>query len=144
MRINGEWYLCDDGVVRPVIRAEILARDGSWKRALMLVDIGADRTVLAATVASLLGLDGTPGGPGIAGVGGPADSLEYETVLRLTDDKRVSVTFRGQFAAVTDLETLDMSVLGRDITRWFAVIVDQPQSVVCLLSQRHRYRIEFV
>jgi len=49
--------------------------------------------------------------------------------------------FRGQYAAVTDLEILDMGVLGRDITRLFAVIIDQPGDVVCLLGQRHQYTI---
>lgn len=34
--------------------------------------------------------------------------------------------FRGQYAAVTEVEALDISVLGRDITGLFAVIVDQP------------------
>ena len=49
------------------------------------------------------------------------------------------MTFRGQFTAVTDPETLDMSVLGRNITSLFAVIVDRPGDVVCLIGQRHRY-----
>ena len=35
----------------------------------------------------------------------------------------------------------DLSVLGRDITDLFAVIIDRPGNVVCLLSQRHRYTI---
>jgi hypothetical protein len=35
-----------------------------------------------------------------------------------------------------------VSVLGRDVTGRFAVIVDRPGSVVCLLGQRHGYRIE--
>jgi hypothetical protein len=35
-----------------------------------------------------------------------------------------------------------MSVLGGDITGLFAVIVDRPGDVVCLLGQRHRYTIE--
>ena len=39
----------------------------------------------------------------------------------------------------TDAATLDMSVLGRDITSSFAVIVDRPGKVVCLVGQRHRY-----
>ena len=51
------------------------------------------------------------------------------------------VIFRGQFAAVTNLEALDISVLGRDITGLFAVIADQPGKVVSLLAQRHRYSI---
>jgi len=50
--------------------------------------------------------------------------------------------FRGQYAAVTGLEALDISVLGRDITGLFAVIVDRLQEVVCLLGQHHRYSIE--
>jgi hypothetical protein len=29
MRIDGEWLLCDDGILRPVIRGEILASDGT-------------------------------------------------------------------------------------------------------------------
>jgi hypothetical protein len=49
--------------------------------------------------------------------------------------------FRGQYAAVTELEALDMSVLGRDITGLFAVVVDEPGSVVCLLRQQHHYTI---
>jgi hypothetical protein len=52
-----------------------------------------------------------------------------------------SVVFRGQYAAVTELEALDMSVLGRDITGLFSLIVDQPGNVICLLRQGHRYII---
>jgi hypothetical protein len=52
------------------------------------------------------------------------------------------VVFRGLYVAVTELEALDISVLGRDITNLFAVIVDRLHDVVCLLGQRHRYRIE--
>src|SRR5688572_15020180 len=47
MRIDGVWHLCDDGIVRPVIRGEILACDGSWVKAPFLVDSGADRTVFS-------------------------------------------------------------------------------------------------
>jgi hypothetical protein len=42
------------------------------------------------------------------------------------------------------MEALDVSVLGRDLTSLFAVIVDRPHRVVCLLGQRHRYTIEQV
>ena len=36
------------------------------------------------------------------------------------------ITVRGPYAAVTAQDALDMSVMGRDITGLFAVIVDQP------------------
>jgi len=31
MRINGEWYLCDDDIVRPVIRGEVMNVSGFWR-----------------------------------------------------------------------------------------------------------------
>jgi len=39
------------------------------------------------------------------------------------------------------MEALDISVLGRDMTDLFAVIVDRRAEVVCLLGQRHHYII---
>jgi hypothetical protein len=45
--------------------------------------------------------------------------------------------FRGEYHALVDRRALDLPVLGRDITEQFAVLVDRPGNVVCLLSQRH-------
>jgi len=59
MRINGEWYLCDDGVARPVIRGEVLNVNGFWEPVLFLVDTGADRTVLSAAILDVLGFQPT-------------------------------------------------------------------------------------
>jgi hypothetical protein len=56
--------------------------------------------------------------------------------------KALARVFRWQYAAVTELEALDISVLGRDITGLFAVIVDRPHDVVCLVGHQHRYTIE--
>ena len=73
--------------------------------------------------------------------GGLANSVVVATQVRLTRETASTVVFRGLFAAVTAVEALDVSVLGRDITGLFTVIVDQPGNVVCLLGQRHRYLI---
>ncbi len=35
-----------------------------------------------------------------------------------------------------------VGILGRDITGLFAIIVDQPAGVVCLVREQHRYVIE--
>jgi hypothetical protein len=43
---------------------------------------------------------------------------------------------------VTEVDALDVCVRGRDITELFAVVVDKPGDLVCILSQRHRYTIE--
>ena len=42
---------------------------------------------------------------------------------------------------ITSQEQLEMSVLGRDITDLFALIVDRPRDLVCLIGQRHSYNI---
>jgi hypothetical protein len=142
MLISGEWLLCDDGVQRPVIRGHILTHSGQWQRAEFLVDTGADRTVLAAATLSLLGLTPIASTNGVAGLGGKAPSVVVATEIRLRREEGNLVVFRGEFAGVTDIEALDMSVLGRDVTGLFAAIVDRPGNAVCLVGQRHRYRID--
>ena len=141
MRLSGEWSLCDDGVARPVIRGEILGGSGSWIRAEFLVDTGADRTVFSAGVLRLLGLRSVATHERVSGVGGLAESVVVETQLRLAREGGGRVVFRGQYAAVTEPEALDMSVLGRDVTGLFALIVDRPGDVVCFVGQRHHYVI---
>jgi hypothetical protein len=142
MRIDGEWYTGDDRMARPVIRGEILGADGTWTRAPFLLDTGADRTVLSAAILRLLGLRPKQTPDRIGGLRGLAESVSVDTASRLTRDGGGKVLLRGQFAAVTELEALDMCVLGRDITGLFAVIVDQPANTICLLGQRHRYTVE--
>ena len=137
MRIDGEWLLCDDDILRPVIRGEILASDGTWQRAEFLVDTGADRTVFSAAVLASLGLQPVVTQARLGGVG-----VVVETQVRLTREESGKIVLRGQYAAVTELQALDMSVLGRDIAGLFAVVVDRPGNVVCLLGQRHHYTIE--
>jgi hypothetical protein len=69
MRIYGEWLLCDDSVLRPVIRGEILESDGTWHPvADFLVDTGADRTVFSAIVLASLRLQPVVTGVGVCGV----------------------------------------------------------------------------
>jgi hypothetical protein len=38
MLIDGAWLLCDDGVVRPIVRGEVLDRNGAWLQVRFLVD----------------------------------------------------------------------------------------------------------
>jgi hypothetical protein len=141
MYISGEWLLCDDGVVRPVIRGEVLASDGSWQRVVFLVDTGADQTVFSSGALAAIGLQRVVGHGRLGGLGGSAGSVVVETQIRLTREAAGKVLFRGRYFAVAEPEALDMSVLGRNITELFTIIVDRPGDVVCLLGQRHRYII---
>ena len=142
MLIAGKWLMCDDGVLRPVLRGEVLAGDGSWERVEFLVDTGADCTVFSTATLAKLGLQPLDTQDGISGLGGLTNSVIVETQIQLTRENSGKVLFRGRYAAVTSLDALDISVLGRDVMGLFAVIVDQPDGVVCMLGQRHCYTIE--
>jgi hypothetical protein len=75
MRIDGEWLLCDDGIIRPVIRGEILTANGAWQRTEFLVDTCADRTVFSAVTLAVLGLQTLMAQDRIGGLGGVAESV---------------------------------------------------------------------
>ena len=141
MVVNGEWMICADGVSRPLIRGELQTSNGEWESVVFLVDTGADRTVLSAPVLAQLGLPRAEAPEQLGGLGGMTEMVAIESYLRLTKQDAGKVNFRGQYAAVTEIEALDICILGRDILGLFAVIVDEPQQVVCLLSQRHSYVI---
>jgi hypothetical protein len=141
MLISGTWHVCDDGIIRPVIRAEIQAHDGSWVKAPLLLDTGADRTVFSTDILTALRLQPVVAETRLGGVGGVASAIIVETRIRLTHENNGKVMLRGQYAATTEAAALDMSVLGRDVTNLFALIVDWPQRLVCLLGQRHQYTI---
>jgi predicted aspartyl protease len=141
MRIDGEWNLCDDGILRPIIRCEVLAGDGFWRSTEFLVDTGADRTVFSANVLNSLHLKTSEVNKLIGGVGGVVESVTINTIIRLTcDDSRI-VTVRGEFSACIRQESLDISVLGRDIMGMFAAIIDQPGEVISLVREKHKYTI---
>lgn len=141
MRINGLWHLCDDGIVRPIIRGEVLASDGTEVNTPFLVDTGADRTVFSADILKLLKLAAIESPDRLSGPGGAVDSVVVATEIRLTRDDNVKASFQGQFAGCLQYETLDMSVLGRDILGLFALIVDRPSNTISLLGNQHYYTI---
>ncbi len=141
MRIDGGWYVFDDDVSRPVILGEVLAHDGSWVQTIFLVDTGADRTVFNAAVCAKLGFESSHQQEFLGGLGGLTESIYFETQIRLTRDGGGKPIFRGSYAAVLKEDALDFSILGRDLLSLFSLIVDEPQQVVSLLSQRHHYTI---
>ena len=141
MLISGMWHMCDDGIIRPVIHAEIQTSDGAWVKAPLLLDTGADRTVFSTDILQALRLQPVVAENRLGGVGGVAHAIIVATRMRLSRENNGKVMFRGQYAAITGAEALDMSVLGRDVTNLFAIIVDWPQRTVCLVGQRHQYTI---
>ena len=128
--------------MRPVLAGAIQAADGSWQEAEFLVDVAADRTVFSAEMLAALGLPTRATRHQLGGVGGSASAVLVETQIRLAQQDGSPLLFRGEYAAFTELAALDMSVLGRDITNLFAVIVDRPGDAVLMLAQRHGYAIQ--
>lgn len=141
MEIKGEWQFCEDGIVRPVMLGRFESAGREWISARLLIDTGADRTVLSAAVLQELGVATLEAEEGISGLGGTTDAVGIQTKLQLFRETGAPVTFTSHFTAVTDPRALDLSVLGRDILDLFALIIDRPGDVICLLSHRHRYTI---
>lgn len=106
------------------------------------MDTGADRTVICATDFSALNYAQEITEYTLAGVGGLMGSMLIETKLELIQENGHKASFSGQFAVVASYESLDYSVLGRDITNLFAGIVDRPNDSVCLINQNHTYKIK--
>jgi predicted aspartyl protease len=142
MRFNGRWWLVDEADDRPMLRGEVLTKNGQWWDAEFLIDTGAERTVFSADVYRALGHESAATQERIAGVGGVISVPVVETQIRLTRDDGGKVVFRGRYAACAAAEALDMSVLGRYVLSLLAVIVDRPANIVCLLGGQHSYRIQ--
>jgi len=140
MLVPGEWLECDDGIVRPVMRGEVLRADGGWEPDIFLLDTGADRTVLCGATSVAVAVPAIDAGR-LGGIGGETGAISMQTQVRLTKDDGEPIVLRGEYAALTDPAALDMSILGRDVTGLFAVIVDRPGNYVALLSQRHAYQV---
>jgi hypothetical protein len=137
MLLRGSWLQCDDGESRPIVSGAIQTAVGHWIEVPFLVDTGADQTVFSAAILSLLGLPTEPTPYNLLGVGGTSSSVLVRAAIQFSNEDGKQILFRGQFAAFTELEALDMCLLGRDITRLFATVVDFPQNLVCLVRPPH-------
>lgn len=86
MRIDGEWYACQDDVVRPIIRGEILNSRGGWEQVPFLDDTGADCTVISAPVLKALGSPTTTRHERLGGVAVPSTAFEsrHKSACRAT------------------------------------------------------------
>ena len=142
MRFDGMWEACNDGVVRPLLLAEIQAQSGEWHGFEMLVDTGADRTVLSADVWKSLGLETSEPETKLGGIGGLVEAVRLRVKLAFARDGGQMVIFRAEVAACVDDKLLDMSVLGRDIVEMFTLVADRRGNLLTLLGGNHSYSIQ--
>ena len=142
MLVTGRWHLFNDQVLRPIIQAEALAADGSWRQVRLLVDTGADMTVLDGETVQALGLSLETADGSLTGVGGGAALVVVSTTLQIARaDGGTPLTLKGRFAAVDNPVELGTGVLGRDVLNLFTLIADRASEAVHLLRPPHRYAI---
>ena len=143
MRIVGERLLCDDGVTRPILEATVRGVGGQPYGDRFLVDSGADRTVLGADLLHRLQIpaDPSPASFSLLGIGGGATFALVNAVIEVIGDDGRPATVRGEFAAFTDPQATDFSILGRDVLDNFDVILSRRRNDVLLLAPVHRYDV---
>jgi hypothetical protein len=143
MLIKAEWLGCDDGVVRPVVFAQVFGSGALPCAERFLVDSGADRTVLSASLLAKLSLAVSPPSEEscLVGVGGGTAYALVSTTLGFARDGGGFARVRGEFAAFTNVAATDFSVLGRDVLNHFDVILSRPRNEAILLAPNHRYHV---
>lgn len=102
------------------------------------VDTGADRTVVTWDIFDQLGLPFQPSSQPIEGVGGVADSVDARVEIRFNRHDGSQASFTVICIVVTEQSTVEMSLLGRDITDLFALIVDGPDHAVFMVKPASR------
>jgi len=142
MRIDGAWIPDSGGVLWPAVRAELLDGAGHWVRCTFHIDSGAELTLLSADVCQRLGLPLQPTTNELHGVGGSIETARIETTIRFVQFDGSPATVRHTFEAALDPAAVECSLLGMDVLRAFAVILDRRSQFVSFLSGRHRYLIQ--
>jgi Aspartyl protease len=97
MVIVGEWRICDDGVARPAVQAQVGSASGIKLAEYFLVDTGADRSVLSGDFLNRLGLPSSapPDDLVFQGIGGSGEFVLVNTVV----DSLVGAEHRPESAA---------------------------------------------
>ncbi|MBX0330186.1 aspartyl protease family protein [Oscillochloris sp. ZM17-4] len=136
MRIEGRWLAGTDGVERPVFDGVIATPGGVQLAVSMLIDTGADLTVLAPAVAEQLAdsIQPTPTETVVGGVGGTQQVYELAVDLLLPTTTGQRARIRGPLPVILEPGSLELSVIGRNLLDQFTLIYSQPQNTLLLLT----------
>jgi hypothetical protein len=143
MRINGYWGRFPDGHTLPMFPIKVLRADGAWEELQFFLDTGAVRTVLCFEDFDRLGIEGAVADDlQFQGIGGRTPGRTLDTKFQFTRTDGLTVIQNGPFAALTDPRASDVSILGRDILYNFALLMDRPNKVLCLMHGAGEYQLK--
>lgn len=125
-----------------MIYGEVETSSGDWIGCDFLIDTGGDVTVLAPAVLQKLGRPTTIAAHQLGGVGGSVPTLEVWTTIRFLATDGSYANIGGTRSAFGQAGAIEESILGFDLLRVFALIVDRPSDTVCLLHGNHSYIIQ--
>lgn len=141
MRIEGRWLAGADGVERPVVAGYLSAPDGRQVALNLLIDTGADSTILAPEAAQMLAdsVQPVPLNATAAGVGGtlPMYELAVDLLLPTTSGQRARI--HGPLPILLAPGSLELSVIGRNLLDQFTLIYSRPKGVLLLLTPPDKY-----
>lgn len=143
MQIEGLWQRdsVQSDVVRPVIPAKLLVQ-GQELPITLLVDTGADRTVIGSAFARLLADMQQESAESLIGAGGAVDCFFATIRLELRDVGNRPIRFSITCAVLTDPMQGNEHLLGRDLLDYFALLCDRENNRVTLLRPPHHYSIQ--
>lgn len=143
MRIEGRWIVGADGVERPVFDGVIALPDGRHLALSLLIDTGADLTVLAPSVAEQLAasVQPTPTETVVSGVGGTQRIYELAVDLLLPTTTGQRARIRGPLPVILEPDSLELSVIGRNLLDQFTLIYSQPHHTLLLLTPPDSFRL---
>lgn len=127
-------------MVRPVLTAKLLVQ-GQELPVVLLVDTGADRTVLGSAFVEILEGARQTTTETFFSAGGQVDCFLAAVRFELLDASNRPIRFSTSCIVLTDPNQRNEHLLGRDILDYFAVICDREGNQVTLLRFPHRYSI---
>lgn len=136
MRIDGRWLRFPDGIERPVIDAHLLLPGGQLATLSLVIDTGADFTVLAYTVAQQLGayVQPTPLKQSAIGVGGVVLMQALGVDLLFTATSGQQARLSGPIPVLAQPSSLEFSVLGRNALDLFELVYSRQRQILSLLT----------
>lgn len=138
MIIPGLWQRrAEDGPLRPVVKTALLTPGGVAIERYMLVDLGADRTMLTRQTLDSLGGPVAGSELAVGGIGGLAGAVMVEATLYLYRDDGELAGVGGPFAAFLAPDANDEDLLGRDVLNNFDVVACYRRREVLLLAPPH-------